>query len=189
MATELSGWLPPRCAVLCGAVQRWARAERMHRAASLLCEPHDYCNDKHTGRAAVPSRREGPPEESHLPCYVKTRCSLSPVLHLPLVLSVEMVLTLLALVDVLGAVDAAVARRTTAGVGAVDRGRVTDGVSVARVRGASVVQMAQQTCNNTVLRVSFLQIKIVLVGKCGGEGQCACAVRFSSVTGAWSGRP
>lgn len=54
-------------------------------------------------------------------------------------------LTLIALVNVLGAVDALVAHRARARERPVDRAGVADGVRMARVRGAGVVQMAQQT--------------------------------------------
>lgn len=50
-------------------------------------------------------------------------------------------LTLLALVDVLGAVDSLVAAGAGARVGAVDGAGVADGVGVAWVRGAGVVQV------------------------------------------------
>jgi hypothetical protein len=55
-----------------------------------------------------------------------------------------------ALVNVLAAVDALVAGGARAGVGAVDGAGVADGVLVAGVGGASVVQVAQQTCGKTI---------------------------------------
>jgi hypothetical protein len=50
-----------------------------------------------------------------------------------------------ALVNVLAAVDALVATGAGAGVRTVDGAGVADGVLVARVGGARVVQVAQQT--------------------------------------------
>lgn len=55
-------------------------------------------------------------------------------------------LTLFALVDVLGAVDTLVAAGARAGIRAVGGARVTDGVCVARVGSARVVQVTQQPC-------------------------------------------
>lgn len=54
-----------------------------------------------------------------------------------------------ALVDVLGAVDTLVAAGARAGVRAVGGARVTDGVCVARVGRARVVQVTQQPCYKT----------------------------------------
>lgn len=53
--------------------------------------------------------------------------------------------SLFALVNVLGAVGAFVARGTGAREGAIDRTRVTNGVRVAGIRSASIVQVAQQS--------------------------------------------
>lgn len=55
-----------------------------------------------------------------------------------------------ALVDVLGAVDTLVAAGARAGVRAVGGASVTDGVCVARVGRARVVQVTQQPCQQDV---------------------------------------
>lgn len=51
----------------------------------------------------------------------------------------------LALVDILSAIDTFVSVRARTHVRAVDRTRVADGASVARIRGACIIQMAQQS--------------------------------------------
>lgn len=55
-----------------------------------------------------------------------------------------------ALINVLAAVDALVAGGARTGVRAVDGAGVADGVLVAGVGGARVVQVAQQTCGKTI---------------------------------------
>lgn len=54
-------------------------------------------------------------------------------------------LTLLALVDILGAVDTAIAARAGARERAVDGARVADRVLVAGIGRAGIVQMAEKT--------------------------------------------
>lgn len=53
--------------------------------------------------------------------------------------------SLVAFINILGAVDALVAGRTGARVGAIDRTRVANGIGMTRIRGAGIVQVAQQT--------------------------------------------
>lgn len=52
---------------------------------------------------------------------------------------------LITFIDILGTIDSLVASGTRAGVGSIDGTGVTDGIRMAGIRGARIVQMTQQT--------------------------------------------